>query len=119
MYKLIFIVLIACLGAIYYGKQKGFDLQKMNPMTSVTPTPTPSPTPVIKNAYLPGQCYNDTSENFSYVRIVSFNNQTNMYSYVLCHKYKACSQEKMKENFNAFEKEFSADKKIECPTEIK
>ena len=119
MYKLLFIMLIAGLGAIYFGKQKGFDFQKMNPMTRPTPTPVPSATPFIKNAYLTGECFTDTTENFSYARIVNFDGNTNMYSYVLCNKYKACATEEIKVNFNAFEKQFAADKKIECPPEIK
>lgn len=119
MYKLLFIMLIAGLGAIYFGKQKGFDLQKMSPLTSPKATPIPTPTPIIKNAYIAGECFTDTAENFSYARIVSFDGNTNMYSYFLCNKFKGCAQEETKENFNVFEKQFSSDKKIVCPVEVK
>ena len=119
MYKMMFLFLVVVLGGFYYMKQKGYDVQNLNPNFHPTPTPTPTSTPILKNRYLAGKCLNNEAENFGYVKIENFDNDTNMYQYRFCNKYKGCDNELQQDNLNVFEKQYPETKLMNCPEQLK
>jgi len=119
MFKFLFVVVVAVLCWFYYLDKKGFDLKEVNPSYQSKKGVPPTPTPFQKNRYPIASCVLKRNEDFIFAKIIGFNNNTNLYHYRLCHKYKGCNQEILKDNLNIFEKDFPEKQLIDCPPEIK